>query len=74
MVGDVASPAVEIYSVDSGGRSLVAVTYAADERLPAFPPVLTIWGWYTGENSVTSEMECKSVAQFLKRELLDKMS
>jgi hypothetical protein len=74
VVADVGSPSVEIYSVGSGGRELVAVTYAADERLPAFPPVLTVWGWYRGDNSVTSQVQCKSVTRFLRRELLNKMS
>jgi hypothetical protein len=74
VVADVGNPSVEIYSVDSGGKKLVAVTYAADERLPAFPPVLTMGGWYRGDNSVTSEVQCKSVTQFLHRELLDKLS
>jgi uncharacterized membrane protein YhaH (DUF805 family) len=70
---DIASPPVEIYAVDSGGTRLVAATYTALNRPPAFPPMLTAYGWYGGDNSTTSEIMCRSVGQFLQRELLDKL-
>ena len=70
---DIASPPVEIYAVDPGGTRLVAATYTAVNRPPAFPPMLTAYGWYLGDNSTTSEKTCRSVSQFLQRELLDKL-
>jgi hypothetical protein len=71
---DIASPPVEIYAVGSAGTQLVAARYTALNPAPAFPPMLTTYGWYHGENSTTSEKSCKSVASFLQRELLDKLS
>jgi hypothetical protein len=70
---DIVSPPVEIYAVDPGGTRLVAATYTALNRPPAFPPMLTTYGWYLGDNSTTSEKTCRSVGQFLQRELLDKL-
>jgi hypothetical protein len=70
---DIASPPVEIYAVDPGGTRLAAATYTALNRPPAFPPMLTAYGWYLGDNSTTSEKTCHSVSQFLQRELLDKL-
>jgi len=66
------SPPVEIYVVGSGGTQLAAASYTARNPPPTFPPMLTTLGWYRGENSTTSEETCKSVADFLRRELLDK--
>jgi hypothetical protein len=71
---DIASPPVEIYAVGSAGTQLVAASYTALNRPPAFPPLLTRQGWYRGDNSTTSEQSCKSVADFLQRELLGKLS
>jgi hypothetical protein len=70
---DIASPPVEIYAVDPSATRLVAATYTALDRPPAFPPMLTTYGWYTGDNSTTSEKMCHSVSEFLQRELLDKL-
>ncbi|KJC58381.1 hypothetical protein UP10_25915 [Bradyrhizobium sp. LTSPM299] len=70
---DITSPPVEIYAVDPDGTRLVAATYTALNRPPAFPPMLTAYGWYSGDNSTTSEIMCRSVGQFLQRELLDKL-
>jgi hypothetical protein len=70
---DIASPPVEIYTVDPSGTRLVAATYAALNRPPAFPPMLTAYGWYRGDNSTTSEISCKSAGTFIQRELLDKL-
>ncbi|HMK78117.1 MAG TPA: hypothetical protein VK438_00635 [Xanthobacteraceae bacterium] len=70
---DSASPPVEIYAVGSAGTQLVAASYTALNRPPAFPPMLTAFGWYWGDNSTTSEKSCESVAGFLQRELLDKL-
>ncbi len=70
---DIKSPPVEIYVVDAAGPKLVAATYTADNRLPAFPPMLTTFGWYQGDNSTTSEKSCKNVGAFIQRELLDKL-
>jgi uncharacterized membrane protein YhaH (DUF805 family) len=70
---DIASPPAEIYAVDPGGTRLVAATYTALNRPPAFPPMLTAYGWYFGDNSTTSEKMCRSIGQFLQRELLDKL-
>jgi hypothetical protein len=70
---DIASPPVEIYAVGSAGAQLVAANYVALNRPPVFPPMLTTYGWYRGENSTTSEKSCMSVANFLQRELLDKL-
>jgi hypothetical protein len=67
------SPPVEIYAVGSGGTQLAAASYTARNPPPTFPPMLTTYGWYRGENSTTSEETCKSVADFLRRELLDKL-
>lgn len=67
------SPPVEIYAVGSGGTQLVAARHTARNPLPTFPPMLTTYGWYRGENSTTSEETCRSVADFLRRELLDKL-
>jgi len=71
---DIASPPVEIYAVGSAGTQLVAANYVALNPPPTFPPMLTTYGWYRGENSTTSEKSCKSVANFLQRELLDKLA
>jgi hypothetical protein len=70
---DIASPPVEVYSVGGAGTQLVAASYTALNPPPAFPPMLTTYGWFRGENSTTSEKSCKSVANFLQRELLDKL-
>jgi hypothetical protein len=70
---DIASPPVEIYTVGSAGTQLVAANYVALNPPPTFPPMLTTYGWYSGENSTTAEKSCKSVANFLQRELLDKL-
>jgi hypothetical protein len=70
---DIASPPQEIYAVDPGGTHLVAATYAAHNPLPAFPPMLTTYGWYHGDNSTTPEKSCKSAGDFIQRELLDKL-
>ncbi|APO56882.1 hypothetical protein LUI11_33445 [Bradyrhizobium diazoefficiens] len=70
---DISSPPVEIYAVGSAGTQLVAASYTALNPPPTFPPMLTTYGWYRGENSTTSEKSCKSVANFLQRELLDKL-
>ena len=35
--------------------------------------MLTAYGWYFGDNSTTSEKMCRSIGQFLQRELLDKL-
>jgi len=67
------SPPVEIYAVGGGGTQLVAANYTARNPPPTFPPMLTAYGWYRGENSTTSEDTCKNVADFLRRELLDKL-
>lgn len=71
---DIASPPIEIYAVGSAGTQLVAANYVALNPPPTFPPMLTTYGWYRGENSTTSEKSCKSVANFLQRELLDKLT
>jgi hypothetical protein len=73
VVVDIVSPPVEIYAADPGGTRLVAATYTALNRAPAFPPMLTAYGWYFGDNSTTSEKTCRSISQFLQRELLDKL-
>lgn len=73
VVADIRFPSVEIYSVDPESKKLVALTYASDEQPPAFPPVLTPWGWYRGDRSTTPEMQCKNIRQFLHRELMDKL-
>jgi hypothetical protein len=70
---DIASPPVEIYAVDSASTQLVAASYTALNRPPTFPPMLTTYGWYRGDNSTTPETSCKSVASFLQRELFDKL-
>jgi uncharacterized membrane protein YhaH (DUF805 family) len=70
---DIASPPVEMYAVDLNATRLVAATYTALDRPRAFPPMLTAYGWYVGDNSTTSEKMCRSVGQFLQRELLDKL-
>jgi hypothetical protein len=70
----VTNPSVEVYSVGLNKRQLVAVTYTADNRLPAFPPMLTLFGWYPRDATATSEKSCENVAQFLQRELINKMS
>lgn len=70
---DIASPPVEIYEVGGAGTRLVAASYTALNRPPVFPPMLTTYGWYRGDNSTTPEISCKSVAGFLKRELFDKL-
>ena len=70
----VTDPSIEIYSVGLNKRQLVAVTYAADNRLPAFPPMLTLFGWYPRDATATSEKSCQNVARFLQRELINKMS
>jgi hypothetical protein len=70
---DIASPPTEIYAVDPSGTRLVAATYTAQNRPPAFPPMLTADGWYRGDNSSTPEKSCKSVGEFIQRELLDKL-
>jgi hypothetical protein len=70
---DIKSPPVEIYAVDAAGPKLVAATYTADNRSAAFPPMLTTFGWYQGDNSTTSEKSCKSIGTFIQRELLDKL-
>lgn len=70
----VTNPSVEIYSVGLNERQLVAVTYAAHNLLPAFPPMLTIFGWYPRDATGTSERSCQNVARFLQRELIDRMS
>jgi uncharacterized membrane protein YhaH (DUF805 family) len=67
------SPPVEIYAVGSGGTQLVAARDTARNPPPTFPPMLTTYGWYRGENSTTSEETCRSVADFLRRELLNKL-
>jgi hypothetical protein len=67
------SPPVEIHAVGSAGTQLVAASYTARNPPPTFPPMLTTYGWYRGENSTTSEESCRSVADFLQRELLDKL-
>lgn len=67
------SPPVEILAFGSGGTQLVAASYTARNPPPTFPPMLTTFGWYRGENSTTSEETCKNVADFLRRELLDKL-
>lgn len=74
MPQDSTAPAVEIYSVDPNDRKLVATTYAIYNPLPAFPPMLTMLGWYRGSNTTTSEKSCRNVALFLHRALLDRMS
>jgi hypothetical protein len=71
---DVTNPGVEIYSVDSNERQLLAFTYTSNNRQPAFPPMLTIYRSYPRDATATSEKTCRNVAQFLRRELLDKMS
>lgn len=71
---DIAQPPVEIYAVGGSGRQFVAANYVASNPPPTFPPMLTTYGWYRGENSTTPEKACKSVANFLQRKLLDKLS
>jgi hypothetical protein len=73
MPPDSLSPPVEIYAVDASETRLVAATYTVFNPSPAFPPMLTAYGWYHGNNSVTSEQSCVSVRAFLQRELLDKL-
>jgi uncharacterized membrane protein YhaH (DUF805 family) len=73
MPPDSLSPPVEIYAVDASGTRLVAATYTVFNRPPAFPPMLTTFGWYHGNNSSTSEQSCSSIRAFLQRELLDKL-
>jgi hypothetical protein len=70
---DIAAPPVEIYAIGSAGTQFVAANYVALNPPPTFPPMLTTYGWYRGENSTTSEKSCNSVANFLQRELLDKL-
>ena len=67
------SPPIEIYAVGGGETKLVAARYTARNQPPTFPPMLTTYGWYRGENSTTSEETCRSVGDFLRRELLDKL-
>jgi uncharacterized membrane protein YhaH (DUF805 family) len=70
---DIVTPPVEIYAVDPSGRHLVAATYTALNPVPSFPPMLTAYGWWRGDNSSTPEKSCRSVDNFLHRELLDKL-
>jgi uncharacterized membrane protein YhaH (DUF805 family) len=70
---DIASPPVEIYAVDPAGTHLVAATYTVLNRPPAFPPLLTAYGWYWGDNSTTPEKSCRSAGDFIQPELLDKL-
>jgi hypothetical protein len=71
---DIKSPPSEIYAVDPGGTHLVAATYTVLNPAPAFPPLLTTDGWFRGDNSSTPEKSCRSVGDFIQRELLDKLS
>jgi len=70
---DITSPPVEIYAVDPSGERLVAATYTALNPPPAFPPMLTMYGWYRGDNSSTPEISCQSTHPFIERELLRKL-
>jgi hypothetical protein len=74
VVVDIKSPPVEIYAVGAAGTRLVAASYLALNPLPSFPPMLTTYGWYHGDNSTTSEETCKNIGKFIQRELLDKLS
>ncbi|MCK1395407.1 hypothetical protein [Bradyrhizobium sp. 1] len=71
-VMDRISPPTEIYAVASGGAQLVALTYATRNQPPAFPPLLTINGWYRHPEA-PSKVACRNVEIFLDRELLDKL-